>query len=107
MTGRRTQLVHDLNGAYYQYNFSIFIYTYSPAIILFLAPRSALPAAIVKVQATMRSFLARKRFWREYFIKLAGENAGSKEVSSTERNGTKLALCNRWGGVNQSLFSVH
>ncbi|CAM9466034.1 unnamed protein product [Ectocarpus sp. 12 AP-2014] len=44
--------------------------------------RSAIanPTAVVKIQATIRGFLGRKRAWREYFSRLAMEHAGAKEA---------------------------
>ena len=41
---------------------------------------AAYPTAVVRVQATMRGFLGRKRAWQEYFSRLAMEHAGAKEV---------------------------
>ncbi|CAM9509599.1 unnamed protein product, partial [Choristocarpus tenellus] len=47
---------------------------------IYSMPAIAYSDAVFKVQSVVRGFLARNRFWREYFFKLATEHAGAKEA---------------------------
>ncbi|CAM9339819.1 unnamed protein product, partial [Laminaria digitata] len=51
-----------------------------PSKNIYSRSATAYPTAVVKVQATMRGFLGRKRAWQEYLFRLAMEHAGAKEV---------------------------